>query len=56
MMIDFSEIKNIYPQPKNTTYLNTSSSGLVSKNSVAKAQLFNAQEWESVDYYDEVVV
>lgn len=40
-MIDFSEIKNIYPQPKNTTYLNTSSSGLVSKNSVAKAQLFN---------------
>lgn len=40
-MIDFSEIKNIYPQPKNTTYLNTSSSGLVSKNSIAKAQLFN---------------
>lgn len=40
-MIDAKEIRNTYPQAENTTYLNTSSTGLVSKASTAKSQIFN---------------
>jgi len=40
-MIDKNEISKNYPQPKNTTYLNTSSCGLVSKSCIDEAQLFN---------------
>lgn len=40
-MFDSEVIKSTYPQPENTTYLNTSSTGLVSRPSTIKAQIFN---------------
>ena len=40
-MLNSLEIQKKYPQPQNTTYLNTSSAGLVSKASIAQAAKFN---------------
>lgn len=40
-MLDPIKIKKAYPQPVNTTYLNTSSFGLVSKTSIDRAKKLN---------------
>ena len=40
-MLDRSKIIKAYPKPQNSTYLNTSSFGLVSKSSIDQAHKFN---------------
>jgi cysteine desulfurase/selenocysteine lyase len=42
-MLDFKKIIKAYPQPENTTYLNTSSSGLISKSGMEKTNKFHEE-------------
>ena len=42
-MLDVNKINKAYPQPANTTYLNTSSFGLVSKSSIDAAHNFHEE-------------
>ena len=42
-MLDFNKINKAYPQPANTTYLNTPSSGLISKSGMGKAHKFHEE-------------